>query len=117
MVPCSAGAFLEHSSLLLEEGDSVLLVVITNFPKTFLKNELSSKGLMRDSLIGFFEISETDFQIAFRNLIRLNLCQVPAVGFSFIEDKNAKFIRNQIACATEFGIIFVEFCKAGRMKK
>ena len=89
---------------------------VYEFAQKVPKNELPSRGLVKDALISFFRISETDFQIAFRNLIRLNLCQFPASGFDFIEDKDAKFIRNQdtIVCTTEFGMAFVESCKTDR---
>lgn len=95
--------------------EAKILDKVYEFARNIPKNELSSRGLVKDSIISFFGISETDFQIAFRNLIRLNLCQFPAAGLDFIDDKDAKFVRNQdtIVCITEFGIVFVESCKVG----
>ena len=77
-------------------------------------SELSSRGLAKEGLVRAFKITERDFQIAFRNLIRLNLCQFPASGLRFIDDKDARFVRNMdaIVCVTEFGISFVESCKS-----
>ena len=99
--------------------EAKILDKVCEFAQKIPKNELSSQGLTKDSLISVFGISETEFPIAFRNLIRLNLCQFPAVGLEFFENKDARFVRNQdtVVCATEFGMIFVESCKADSMEK